>query len=68
MTKRGHTYAVRLAVEGGDKVRAELTSVGDSGDRNLKKLDKASAIASRGLGSLAERAKGLRFGISALVH
>ena len=60
MAKAKHTYAVRLAVEGGNKVKANLTSVGTSGERSIKKIDRASDKASRGLSTLGDRASGLR--------
>jgi hypothetical protein len=36
MARRTHTYAIRLAVEGGGQVKAELVSVGRSGAQSLK--------------------------------
>jgi len=66
MAKAKHTYAVRLAVEGGGKVKAELVSVGQSGERSLKKIDAAGTKASRGLSNLTDRAKTLRVGMRAL--
>ena len=60
MAKAKHTYAVRLAVEGGNRVKADLRSVGASGERSLKKIDRASDRASRGLGTLSNRASALR--------
>jgi len=60
------TYTVRLAVEGGGKVKAELVSVGQSGERSLKKIDAAGTKASRGLSNLTDRAKTLRVGMRAL--
>ena len=60
MAKAKHTYAVRLAVEGGNKVKADLVSVGTSGERSIKKIDRASNKASRGLGTLSDRASALR--------
>ena len=60
MAKAKHTYAVRLTVEGGNKVKADLVSVGTSGERSIKKIDRASDKASRGLGTLGARAKSLR--------
>jgi uncharacterized protein (TIGR02217 family) len=33
MARRTHTYAIRLAVEGGGQVKAELVSVGQSGEQ-----------------------------------
>ena len=60
MAKAKHTYAVRLAVEGGNRVKADLRSVGASGERSIKKIDRASDKASRGLGTLSNRASALR--------
>ncbi len=60
MAKAKHTYAVRLAVEGGNRVKADLRSVGASGERSIKKIDRASDRASRGLGTLSDRASALR--------
>ena len=50
MAKAKHTYAVRLEVEGGNRVKADFRYVGASGERSLKKIDRASDKASRGLG------------------
>ena len=36
MAARSRTYAIRLAVEGGGQVKAELVSVGQSGEQSLK--------------------------------
>ena len=66
MAKAKHTYAVRLAVEGGNKVKAELVNVGESGERSLKKIERAGGKASRGLSSLGERARTLTTGMRAL--
>ncbi|MBB57559.1 MAG: hypothetical protein CMM42_10060 [Rhodospirillaceae bacterium] len=66
MAMAKHTYAVRLAVEGGGKVKAELVNVGESGERSLKKIDRAGDKASRGLANLTDRAKGLHIGMRAL--
>ena len=60
MARAKHTYSVRLAVEGGNRVKADLVSVGTSGERSIKKIDRASDRASRGLGSLGDRASSLR--------
>ena len=35
MARRTQTYAIRLAVEGGGQVKAELVSVGQSGEQSL---------------------------------
>ena len=66
MAKAKHTYAVRLALEGGNKVKAELVNVGESGERSLKKIDRAGDKASRGLSTLTDRTKTLRIGMNAL--
>lgn len=66
MAKAKHTYAVRLAVEGGSKVKAELVNVGESGERSLKKIERAGGKASLGLSSLGERARMLTTGMRAL--
>lgn len=66
MAKAKHTYAVRLAVEGGNKVKAELVNVGESGERSLKKIERAGGKASLGLSSLGERARSLTTGMRAL--
>jgi hypothetical protein len=36
MARRTNTYVIRLAVEGGGQVKAELVSVGQSGEQSLK--------------------------------
>ena len=41
MALRSHTYAIRLAVEGGGQVKAELVSVGQSGEQSLKRIESA---------------------------
>ena len=41
MAGRIHTYAIRLAVEGGGQVKAELVSVGQSGEQSLKRIESA---------------------------
>ena len=60
MARARHSYAVRLEVEGGNRVKADLRSVGASGERSIKKIDRASDRASRGLGTLSDRASALR--------
>ncbi len=60
MAKAKHTLAVRLGVEGGNRVKADLTSVGANGERSVKKIDRAAGRASRGLGTLGDRASSLR--------
>jgi len=60
MARAKHSYAVRLEVEGGNRVKAELTSVGAGGERSMRRIDRASDRASRGLGTLSDRASALR--------
>jgi hypothetical protein len=59
MARARHTYAVRLAVEGGRHVKAELVQIGAAGDRSLKTIETSSARASRGLLGLSERTRAL---------
>ena len=49
MARRTQTYAIRLAVEGGGQVKAELVSVGQSGEQSLKRIETAGDRASGGL-------------------
>jgi len=42
MARRSQSYAIRLAVEGGGQVKAELISVGRSGEQSLKRCGRAS--------------------------
>ena len=48
MAPRTHTYAIRLAVEGGGHVKAELVLVGQSGEQSLKRIETAGDKASVG--------------------
>jgi hypothetical protein len=48
MPRPTNTYAVRLAVEGGGQVKAELVSVGQSGEQSLKRIETAGGRASGG--------------------
>ncbi len=66
MARRTQIYAIRLAVEGGGQVKAELVAVGQSGERSLKRIEAAGGDASRGLESLARRAELLRTGVRTL--
>jgi hypothetical protein len=43
MARRTQTYAIRLAVEGGGQVKAELVSVGQSGEQSLKRIEHAGS-------------------------
>src|SRR5918995_3281511 len=59
MARRSHTYAIRLAVEGGGQVKAELVSVGQSGEQSLKRIesagDKASGVEQQTLDMALQR-------------
>ena len=66
MTRRTHTYAIRLAVEGGGQVKAELVAVGQSGEQSLKRIETAGERASGGLKGLGRQAELLRTGIRTL--
>jgi hypothetical protein len=66
MTRRTQTYAIRLAVEGGGQVKAELVSVGQSGEQSLKRIETAGDRASGGLKGLGRQAELLRTGIRTL--
>ena len=66
MARRTQTYAIRLAVEGGGKVKAELVSVGQSGEQSLKRIETAGERASGGLKGLGRQAELLRTGIRTL--
>jgi hypothetical protein len=62
MPRRTTTYAIRLAVEGGGQVKAELVSVGQSGEQSLKRIEGAGERASGGLKGLGRQAELLRSG------
>jgi hypothetical protein len=66
MARRTQTYAIRLAVEGGGQVKAELVSVGQSGEQSLKRIETAGDQASGGLKGLGRQAELLRTGIRTL--
>ena len=66
MAPRTHTYAIRLAVEGGGHVKAELVLVGQSGEQSLKRIETAGDKASGGLKGLGRQAELLRTGIRTL--
>jgi hypothetical protein len=56
VARRTHSYAIRLAVEGGGQVKAELVAVGQSGEQSLKRIESAGDRASGGSrGSAARR-------------
>ena len=60
MARVRHSLAVRLGVEGGNRTKAELVSVGESGERSMRKIDRSADRASRELGTLSNRASTLR--------
>jgi len=62
MARRTSTYAIRLAVEGGGQVKAELVAVGQSGAQSLKRIESAGERASGGLKGLGRQAELLRTG------
>jgi hypothetical protein len=66
MARRTSTYAIRLAVEGGGQVKAELVAVGQSGEQSLKRIETAGERASGGLKGLGRQAELLRTGIRTL--
>jgi lambda family phage tail tape measure protein len=66
MARRTQTYAVRLTVEGGGQVKAELVAVGQSGEQSLKRIESAGDRASGGLKGLGRQAELLRTGIRTL--
>ena len=66
MPRRNQTYAIRLAVEGGGQVKAELVSVGQSGDKSLKCIETAGDRASSGLKGVGRQAEFLRTGMRTL--
>jgi hypothetical protein len=66
MARRTQTYAIRLAVEGGGQVKAELVAVGQSGEQSLKRIESAGERASGGLKGLGRQAELLRTGIRTL--
>src|ERR687892_750241 len=66
MPRRTQTYAIRLAVEGGGQVKAELVSVGQSGEQSLKRIETGGQRASGGLKGLGRQAELLRTGIRTL--
>lgn len=66
MAKVQHTYAVRLTVEDGGKVKAELATIGASGQQSLALIEKGGENASKGLSSLTDRAQFLSRGLKSL--
>jgi hypothetical protein len=66
MARRTQTYTIRLAVEGGGQVKAELIAVGQSGEQSLKRIETAGDRASGGLKGLGRQEELLRTGIRTL--
>ena len=66
MPRRNQTYAIRLAVEGGGQVKAELVLVGQSGEKSLKRIETAGDRASGGLKGVGRQAEFLRSGMRTL--
>ncbi|WP_143814587.1 hypothetical protein [Magnetofaba australis] len=66
MTRTQHSYSIRLSVEQGGKVKAELADIGASGERSFQRIRASSNDASRGLESLTSRATSLQTNISRL--
>jgi hypothetical protein len=66
MPRRNQTYAIRLAVEGGGQVKAELVSVGQSGEQGLKRIEAAGGRASGGRRDICRQADLLRTGMRTL--
>ena len=62
MERRTQSYAIRLAVEGGGQLKAELVSGGQSGEQSLKRIETAGGKASGGLKDLGRQAEVLRTG------
>ncbi len=66
MATAAKSIAVRLTLEGGQKVKAELQAVGDTGDRALKQIATSTAPASTGLKALNVVTGQLRSGIEGM--
>jgi hypothetical protein len=66
MARRTPTYAIRLAVEVGGQLKAELVSVDQSGEQSLKRIETAGERASSGLKGLGRQAGLPRTGIPTL--
>src|SRR4029453_4976658 len=66
MARRTNTYAIRLAVEGGGQVKAELISVGQSAEQSRNRAESTGERGSGGVRGLGRRAELLRTGIRTL--
>jgi len=52
MARRAHTYGIRQAFEGGGRVKAELVSVGQSGEQSVQRVERPGDEATSGLMAL----------------
>ena len=66
MPRRTHTYAIRLAVEGGGQLKADLVAVGQSGEQSLKRIETAGERASGGLKGIGRQTELLHTSIRTL--
>ncbi|MDU7589901.1 MAG: hypothetical protein E7K47_21430, partial [Acidovorax sp.] len=57
--------SIRLSVVDGGKVKAELSEIGEKGERSLKKIEAASTPASSGLKLLSSAANDAKFQLQA---
>ncbi len=53
--------SIRLSVVDGGKVKAELSEIGEKGERSLKKIESAATPASSGLKLLSSAANVAKF-------
>jgi len=58
--------SIRISVDGGGRAVAEITEFGTKGEKSIRKMEVASKDATKGLGSLVERAKTLKTAAVAL--
>lgn len=58
--------SIRISVDGGGKAVAEITEFGQKGEKSVRKMEVASKDASKGLGTLVDRAKNLKTAAVAL--
>ncbi len=66
MARAQHTYSVRLAVDGGGKVKAELVEIGRSGERSLKTIESQGRRTALSLGGLTDKTRLLSSGLRGL--
>lgn len=67
-SRNKRTYSVRLEVENGNVVKADLADVGRSGSASIRKIGEAGIQASRGLGALRIAAGALNFARRSLLN